>query len=190
MIIWLLAETVFPKPFGMKTLCRPCAGGGGVFTLCGGRGCLPCAGHLVPQCGRTISVKFTDTDSTWEVSPNGDKSTKTAPMKTKRPSQTQILRERRQQTVTNQREDEGGWAHPIMGPVGAPSPPTPPQTTTIAPPPQNNIPANATNESWICELATAITINDVACHAKQIIDLGPRQGQQNQRFVLPCQPNQ
>ena len=55
-------------------------------------------------------------------------------MKTKRPSQTQILRERRQQTVTNQREDEGGWAHPIMGPVG-----------THRPPPQNNIPANATN---------------------------------------------
>ena len=104
---------------------------------------VPCA-DLVRGGGSTL-MKFTDTDSTWEVSPNGDKSTKTAPMKTKRPSQTQILRERRQQTVTNQREDEGGWAHPIMGPVGAPSPPTPPQTTTIAPPPQNNIPANATN---------------------------------------------
>ena len=127
----------------VPTLCRG-GWGGGVFLVRGGGGCFPCAGHLVPQCGRTISVKFTDKDSTWEVSPNGDKSTKTAPMKTKRPSQTQILRERRQQTVTNQREDEGGWAQPIMGPVGAPSPPTPPQTTTIAPP-QNNIPANATN---------------------------------------------
>ena len=124
----------------VPTLCR-----GGRADLVRGEACRPCAGHLVPQCGRTISVKFTDTDSTWDVSPNGDKSTKTAPMKTKRPSQTEILIEKRQQTVTNQQENEGGWAHPIMGSVGAPSPPTPPQTTTIAPPPQNNIPANATN---------------------------------------------
>ena len=77
-------------------------------------------------------------------------------MKTKRPSQTQILREKRQQTVTNQQEDEGRWAHPMMGPVRTPSPPTPPQTS---PPPQNNIPAKAT----------------------KIIDWGgARQGKQNQ----------
>ena len=140
----MLAEIFGPQTVARSTLCRPCAGGG-----------KPCAGHLVPQCSRTISVKCTNTDSTWEVSTNRDKSTKTAPMKTKRPSQTQILRERRQQTVTNQQEDEGGWAHPIMGPVGTPSPPTPPQTS---PPPQNNIPAKAT----------------------KIMHWGARQGKQNQ----------